>query len=79
MDRVGIISFVTGEVVKISGLSHPVTEGFPLADLPLDSLQCLELTALVEDRYDVQISCCERTTISTIGDFADLVILAVAG
>ena len=74
MDRSAIISFIASEIEKILGVSIPVNSETTLDDLPLDSLECLELTAAIEDAYNVDISCAHRISVVTAGDFADLVM-----
>lgn len=41
-------------------------------DLPLDSLQAIELVVALEDAFDISIGCAERITIETLGGYADL-------
>jgi acyl carrier protein len=72
--RSAAVSFIAAQVSEISGFSLPMSETSRLDDLPLDSLQCLELTAAIEDEYDICISCSDRIGVETIGDFADLVV-----
>lgn len=74
MIRSAAVSFIAAQVREISGFSIPMSETSRLDDLPLDSLQCLELTAAIEDEYDLCISCSARVEVETIGDFADLVV-----
>lgn len=74
MDRLAVVAFIAAQISEISGMSFPMSETDRLDDLPLDSLQCLELTAAIEDGYGFDISCSDRISVETIGDFADLVI-----
>jgi len=72
--RSAAVSFIAAQISEISGFSVPMSATSRLDDLPLDSLQCLELTAAIEDEYDISISCSDRVDVVTIGDFADLVV-----
>lgn len=74
MDRIAVASFISTSISEITGWSIPMSESDRLDDLPLDSLQCIELTAAVEDRFGISISCSQRVSIETLGDFADLVL-----
>lgn len=74
MIRSAAVSFIADQISEITGFSPTMSETSRLDDLPLDSLQCLELTAVIEDEYDICISCSDRIGVETIGDFADLVV-----
>lgn len=74
MVRSAVVTFISTQICQISGHSFPMSESDRLDDLPLDSLQCLELTAVVEDHYGFDITCADRIGVETIGDFADLVV-----
>lgn len=52
---------------------RPVTAVSSLESLELDSLECLELTALVEDHFDVVIGCADRISCETLADLAVIV------
>lgn len=73
MNRTAIVAFVASEIQAISGHRLPIDAHTVLGDLPLDSLQCIELTAAIEDEYDMTITCAERVAAVTVGDMADLV------
>lgn len=73
MDRTAVIAFISSEISSITGMPVAVSGDTLLDSLPLDSLQCVELTTAVEDEYDIMITCGERVSVETIGDFADLV------
>ena len=73
MNRNAIVSFIASEIATISGIHVSTDERTLLQDMPLDSLQCIELTAAIEDEYDVTITCAERVSMITVADLADLV------
>lgn len=51
----------------------PITADTRLDGLALDSLGCIELTAAVEDEFDVAIDCGERISFETVGCIVALV------
>lgn len=51
----------------------PITADTRLDGLALDSLGCIELTAAVEDEFDIAIGCGERISFRTVGCIAALV------
>lgn len=51
----------------------PITADTRLDGLALDSLGCIELTAAVEDEFDIVIHCAERISFRTVGCIAALV------
>jgi acyl carrier protein len=73
VNRSAVVAFVASEITRLTGLLVPASEETDLDALALDSLQCIELTVAVEDEFRVHISCAERISLVTVGDFADLV------
>ena len=64
------------QIVTIAQTLAPgrtVTAASSLDSLELDSLECLELTALVEDHFDVVIGCADHISCETLADIAAIV------
>lgn len=51
----------------------PVTATSSLDDLALDSLECMVLTAEIEDRFGIEISCADRVNCESLADLARVV------
>jgi acyl carrier protein len=51
----------------------PVTAASSLDDLALDSLECMVLTAEIEDRFDIVIGCGDRVSCESLADLAAIV------
>lgn len=60
------ITSIIAEVAEIS--EAEITEEAPLQDLGVDSIMALEIVALVEQKYKVEISEEEMAEINTVGD-----------
>ena len=74
MDRKTVVDIVIAETSSVTGIDPSVlSETTRIDDLPLDSLQTIELTVAVEDAVGVPIGCGERVSMETLGCYVALV------
>jgi acyl carrier protein len=75
MDRDEVMGVIVRETARVTGMDAATLDhDTRIHDLPLDSLQTIELVVAIEDALQVGIGCVERITIETLGGYADLVL-----
>ena len=56
-----------------------LTRDASLEEVDIDSLDLVELTQVVEERYDIDLENADFKKIKTVGDVVDLVVARVSG
>jgi len=56
-----------------------LTRDATLEEVDVDSLDLVELTQVVEERYDIDLESADFKKIKTVGDVVDLVVARVSG
>lgn len=75
MDRNEAMGVIVRETARVAGIDEASLDArTKVSDLPLDSLQTIELVVALEDALRIGIGCAERITIDTLGGYADLAV-----
>ena len=74
-----IESVVIENLVAFGADPDVVTRDATLEDIDVDSLDLVELTQVVEERYEVDLESADFKKIKTVGDVVDLVVERVQG
>lgn len=64
------------EAIKVPGAREATPEN-TWTELDVDSLDLVELTQVVEERYDIDLENADFKKIKTVGDVVDLVVARV--
>ncbi len=70
---------VIENLVTFGADADAVTLDATLEQIDVDSLDLVELTQVVEERYDIDLDSADFKTIKTVGDVVDLVVARVSG
>ncbi|HEV7883859.1 MAG TPA: phosphopantetheine-binding protein [Solirubrobacteraceae bacterium] len=68
---------VTESLINFGADADAVTRDATLEDIDIDSLDLVELTQVVEERYDIDLEGSDFKNIKTVGDVVDLVVAKV--
>jgi acyl carrier protein len=68
---------VTESLVNFGADADAVTREATLEDIDIDSLDLVELTQVVEERYDIDLEGSDFKNIKTVGDVVDLIVAKV--
>ena len=70
---------VIENLVAFGADSEDVTRDATLEAIDVDSLDLVELTQVVEERYEIDLESADFKKIKTVGDVVDLVVARVQG
>ncbi|HXB16747.1 MAG TPA: phosphopantetheine-binding protein [Solirubrobacteraceae bacterium] len=68
-----VLEVITDELVRLGAERDQVTGEAKLTDIDVDSLDLAELAQIVEERYGIQLTGTDVTSIQTVGDIATLI------
>jgi acyl carrier protein len=68
---------VTESLVNFGADADAVTRDATLEDIDIDSLDLVELTQVVEEKYDIDLEGSDFKNIKTVGDVVDLIVAKV--
>ena len=68
---------VTESLINFGADADAVTRDATLEDIDIDSLDLVELTQVVEERYDIDLEGSDFKNIKTVGDVVDLIVAKV--
>jgi acyl carrier protein len=68
-----VLEVITDELVRLGAERDQVTSEAKLTDIDVDSLDLAELAQIVEERYGIQLTGADVTSIQTVGDIAKLI------
>ncbi len=68
-----VLEVITDELVRLGAEREQVTSEAKLTDIDVDSLDLAELAQIVEERYGIQLTGADVTSIQTVGDIATLI------
>jgi acyl carrier protein len=65
---------VTESLVNFGADADAVNRDATLEDIDIDSLDLVELTQVVEEKYDIDLEGSDFKNIKTVGDVVDLIV-----
>jgi acyl carrier protein len=68
---------VTESLVDFGADADAVNRDATLEDIDIDSLDLVELTQVVEEKYDIDLEGSDFKNIKTVGDVVDLIVAKV--
>jgi acyl carrier protein len=68
---------VTESLVSFGADADAVNRDATLEDIDIDSLDLVELTQVVEEKYDIDLEGSDFKNIKTVGDVVDLIVAKV--
>jgi acyl carrier protein len=68
---------VTESLINFGADADAVTRDATLEDIDIDSLDLVELTQVVEERYEIDLEGSDFKNIKTVGDVVDLIVAKV--
>ncbi|HEY0345388.1 MAG TPA: phosphopantetheine-binding protein [Solirubrobacteraceae bacterium] len=68
---------VTESLVNFGADADAVNRDATLEDIDIDSLDLVELTQVVEEKYDIDLEGSDFKNIKTVGDVVDLIVAKV--
>jgi acyl carrier protein len=74
-----IESVVIENLVAFGADADVVSRDATLEDIDVDSLDLVELTQVVEEKYEIDLESADFKKIKTVGDVVDLVVERVQG
>ena len=68
-----VLEVISEELVRLGAERDQVTLEAKLTNIDVDSLDLAELAQIVEERYGIQLTGADVTSIQTVGDIAKLI------
>jgi acyl carrier protein len=72
-------TMVIGSLVEFGADSDALARDATLESVDVDSLDLVELTQVVEERYEIDLEGADFKQVRTIGDIVDLVVARIQG